>query len=64
MPATSKAQFRMMQAAKHNPKMRRRMGISKKVAEEFTPHGASPRGLPERARKKGDHKATADKGWY
>lgn len=52
MPAKSKAQFRLMQAAKHDPAVRERTGISKSVADEFT-HG-SPKGLPE-------HKAKAKK---
>lgn len=52
MPATSKAQFRFMQAILHDsekPKGKKK-APSKKVAREFT-KGVSPKGLPER--KKG-----------
>lgn len=49
MPAKSQAQFRLMQAAKHDPAVRKRTGISKKVAEEFTQ--SSPKGLPEHKKK-------------
>lgn len=35
MPVKSKAQFRFMQAAAHDPKMADKLGIKKKVAEEF-----------------------------
>jgi hypothetical protein len=54
MPAVSQAQFRLMQAAKHNPEVRERTGISKKVASEFTQ--SSPKGLPQ-------HKAQALRGY-
>lgn len=36
MPAKSEAQYRLMQAAKHSPEVRKRTGISMRVAEEFT----------------------------
>lgn len=36
MPATSKAQFRLMQAAAHNPKIAKKVGISSSVASEYT----------------------------
>jgi hypothetical protein len=35
MPSKSAKQARTMRAAKHNPSFRRKMGIPKKVAEEF-----------------------------
>lgn len=35
MPAKSKAQFRLMQAAAHNPKVREKIGMSQDKAEEF-----------------------------
>jgi len=36
MPATSKAQFRLMKAVEHNPKLAKRTGISPDVAAEYT----------------------------
>lgn len=36
MPATSKAQFRFMKAAEHNPKFAKKVGISPSVAGEYT----------------------------
>lgn len=36
MPATSKAQFRLMKAAEHNPKFAKQVGISPKTAAEYT----------------------------
>ena len=36
MPSESRAQHRTMEAAEHDPEFRRKMGIPKKVAEEFT----------------------------
>ena len=35
MPATSKAQFRLMKAVEHNPKLAKRTGISQDVAAEY-----------------------------
>ena len=50
MPATSKRQFRLMQAvASGDVKL---PGLSKEKAAEFV-SGQSPRGLPEKAAKKG-----------
>lgn len=51
MPAKSKAQFRLMQAAAHNPEVAKRTGISKSVAGEFISATKSVKKLPE-------HKAT------
>ena len=36
MPAKSKAQFRLMKAAEHNPKVAKKVGISPSVAAEYT----------------------------
>lgn len=46
MPAKSQAQFRLMQAAAHDPSVRQRTGITKSVASDFT-SGVSPKGLPQ-----------------
>jgi hypothetical protein len=54
MPAKSKAQYRLMQAVKHNPKLAKKKGISAKMAEEFTQ--GSPKGLPEKKAAKGKKK--------
>lgn len=35
MPSKTPKQARTMRAAKHNPQFRKKMGIPKKVAEEF-----------------------------
>ena len=51
MPAKSKAQFKLMQLAAHNPKAAKRIGISPAKAREFVA-GQSPKGLPARKRKK------------
>jgi hypothetical protein len=49
MPATSKAQFRAMQAAAHGKST---LGIPKKVGQEFAAATPSPKKLPETANKK------------
>jgi hypothetical protein len=49
MPATSKAQFRAMQAAAHGKST---LGIPKKVGQEFAVATPSPKKLPETASKK------------
>lgn len=36
MPARSKAQFRFMEAAKHNPAFAKEAGISQSTAAEYT----------------------------
>ena len=55
MPSVSIAQHRMMEAAKHDPRVARRLGISRGVAEEFTSADTSKHlaDLPEKV----DHKA-------
>lgn len=35
MPSKSPKQAKTMRAAKHNPKFRKKMGIPKKVADEY-----------------------------
>ena len=36
MPAKSKAQFKLMEAAEHNPSFAEKVGISPSVAAEYT----------------------------
>lgn len=50
MPAKSKAQYRFMQAAAHNPKFAKKAGIKPSVAAEFV-SGQSPKGLPEKKKR-------------
>ena len=54
MPSKSKAQQRLMFAAKKDPKLRKKKGISKKVADEFVAadKARGPKKLPEKAVKK------------
>lgn len=49
MPATSKAQFRLMQAVGHGSA--KAGGLSKAEAREFVA-GQSPKGLPARVKKR------------
>lgn len=51
MPATSKAQGRLMNAASHNPKFAKKVGISTGVAKEFSVSGKQYKSLPERKKK-------------
>lgn len=51
MPAKSKAQARLMNAAEHNPKFARKVGISKKVASEFAASGSAYKKLPARKKR-------------
>ena len=48
MPAKSKAQFRFMKAAENNPAFAKKVGISPKVAKEYTSSNKSYAKLPER----------------
>lgn len=51
MPAKSKAQFRLMKAVEHNPKVAKKVGIRPDVAAEYTQSnvkGKSYGKLPER----------------
>lgn len=55
MPAKSKAQFRLMKAVEHNPKIAKKVGISEDVAKEFTQSNVGKKAygkLPE-AKKNG-----------
>ena len=47
MPAKSKAQYRLMQAVAHNPKLAKKTGIPASVGEEFTSATKSYKKLPE-----------------
>lgn len=47
MPATSKAQHRLMEAAAHNPDVAKKTGIPQSVAKEFTSSTPTTKGLPE-----------------
>lgn len=53
MPAKSKAQFRLMQAVAHNPKIAEKTGISKSVGKEFVSATKAPKKLPERMKEGG-----------
>ena len=73
MPAKSKAQFRLMKAAEHNPKLAKRVGISSDVAAEYTQSNVGKKAygkLPDAMKKGGDvslaigrgEKLSADRG--
>jgi len=49
MPAKSKAQLRLMQAAAHNPAFAKKAGVPVSVAKEFV--GKTPKGAKLPARK-------------
>jgi len=56
MPAKTKAQFRLMKAAEHNPSFAKKVGIKPSVAKEYTESnvkGKSYGKLPERLKKGG-----------
>ena len=56
MPATTKAQFKLMKAAEHNPKFAKKVGIRPDVAAEYTQSNKKGRAyeeLPERKAKGG-----------
>jgi hypothetical protein len=56
MPAKSKAQFRLMKAAEHNPKFAKKVGIRPDIAAEYTQSNKKGRAyeeLPERKAKGG-----------
>lgn len=50
MPTKSRAQQRLMFAASKNPKVRKKTGVSKKVADEFVTadKARGPKKLPEK----------------
>ena len=56
MPAVSKAQNRLMQAAAHDPKVAKKTGVPQKVAKEYAAETKSTKGLPDRKGKKADPK--------
>lgn len=51
MPAVSKAQNRLMQAAAHNPAVAKSTGVPQSVAQEYTQATSTTKGLPEHKRK-------------
>lgn len=56
MPAKTKAQFRLMKAAEHNPKFAKKVGIRPDVAAEYTQSnvkGKAYEKLPEKLAKGG-----------
>jgi len=56
MPAKSQAQFRLMKAAENNPKFAKKVGITPKVAAEYTQANKGKKaykGLPERMKEGG-----------
>lgn len=56
MPAKTKAQFRLMKAAEHNPSFAKKVGIKPSLANEYTESnvkGKSYGKLPERLKKGG-----------
>lgn len=52
MPAKSKSQNRLMQAAAHDPKVAKKAGIKQSVAKEFASSTKSTKGLPEKKKAK------------
>ena len=52
MPAKSKAQFKLMIAAKNNPKLAKQKGIPKPVAAEFVAKAQSVKALPKKLKAK------------
>jgi len=52
MPAKSKAQYNMMQAAAHNPKFAAQVGIKPAVAKEYAAATKAPAKLPEKVKQK------------
>jgi hypothetical protein len=55
MPAQSKAQHRLMEAAAHNPDVAKKVGIPQSTAKEFAASTPTTKGLPE-------HKGSGGKG--
>jgi hypothetical protein len=56
MPAKSKAQFRFMKAAEHNPKFAKKAGISPEQAGEYTESNVGKKSyakLPAKKKKGG-----------
>ena len=56
MPATSKAQFRLMKAIENSPKVAKKFGMSQEKAAEYTESNTGKKGyskLPSRKKKGG-----------
>ena len=56
MPAKSKAQFRLMQAIAHNPKIAKKVGMSSEAASEYTESNVGKKSygkLPEKMKDGG-----------
>lgn len=51
MPATSKAQARLMNAVAHSTKFAKKVGIKKAVGKEFGVAGSAYKALPAKKRK-------------
>lgn len=65
MPAKSKAQFRLMKAVEHNPKLAKRVGISSDVAAEYTSSNVGKRSygkLPEKKASGGEVSLAVGRG--
>ena len=65
MPAKSKAQFRLMKAVEHNPKLAKRTGISQDVAAEYTSSNVGKKSygkLPDKMAKGGDVSLSVGRG--
>lgn len=52
MPAKSKAQYKLMQAAAHNPDVAKKTGVPQSTAKEFAKSTPAPSKLPEYKGKK------------
>lgn len=52
MPAKSKAQFKLMAAAEHNPRFAKKVDISSAVAKDFVEKTKSYKTLPKRVKPK------------
>lgn len=53
MPAKSKSQFRLMQAAAHDSTIAKKLGINKKVAKEYTSSNEGSKKYSKLPEKKG-----------
>lgn len=65
MPAKSKAQFKFMKAAEHNPKFAKKAGIKPSVAAEYTKSNVGKKAyvdLPARMKKGGDVSLAVGRG--
>jgi hypothetical protein len=65
MPAKSKAQFRLMKAVEHNPKLAKRTGISPDVAAEYTTSNVGKKSynkLPDKMAKGGEVSLAVGRG--